>query len=96
MTFELYFLLGLILLCALFWRHRQQAELAKTRISAKCKQLQLQLLSVSYSDVRITKQGIRWRYQFEFASVPDSRYIGYLILEGRHFHYDIPAYKETF
>jgi hypothetical protein len=90
---------GLLLMAALalaFWQHRKQAEHAKQLVAQKCHQLELQLLSVSYSDVRLNRQGLLWRYQFEFASVADSRYLGELQMQGRHYQFDIPAYKETF
>jgi hypothetical protein len=96
MMTELWGLLFVAALALAFWQRRKQAEHAKQLVAQKCKQLELQLLSVNYSGVRLSRQGLQWRYQFEFASVADSRYIGELQMQGRHYQFDIPAYKETF
>lgn len=72
--------------CFLFWQQRRQAELAKEAISRKCKQLDLQLVSVAFGRHKLkTPEGIwRWHtvYLFEFSALGDDCYQGELKMFG--------------
>ncbi len=84
--------------CLLFWQQRRQAEVAKTAIDHKCRQLDLQLVSVALGSHKLkTPEGI-WRfhtvYQFEFSSLGDDCYQGKLIMNGfRPVSFDLPAHR---
>lgn len=84
--------------CFLFWQQRAQSEQAKAAISRKCKQLDIQLLSVALKAHKlVTPEGkLKWhtRYQFEFSAQGDDYYKGELIMVGMHpVHFDIPPYR---
>ncbi|WP_428772169.1 DUF3301 domain-containing protein [Vibrio sp.] len=97
MISDLFAILGLSLLCFLFWQQRRQAELARKAIERKCQQLELQLLSVALANHRLKTPGGQWRwhtvYQFEFSSLGDDCYQGRLIMQGfRPLHFDLPPH----
>lgn len=94
-------LLGLVLITAfacLFWHHRQQAERAQVLIHQKCKQLDLQLVSVSLHRLQWPSARTKWRwvyqYQFEFSSLGDDCYRAKLHLQGPiAYQWEIPPYR---
>ena len=82
-------ILFLCFLCFLFWQQRRQSELAKAAISRKCKELDLQLLSVAFSGHQLKMRHElttiwRWHtiYQFEFSALGDDCYKGKLTMVG--------------
>ncbi|MCL9782772.1 DUF3301 domain-containing protein [Vibrio sp. S4M6] len=88
----------LFLICFLFWQQRKQAEIAKLAISNKCKQLELQLVSVALGRHSLKdEQGLwRWRtiYQFEFSSLGDDCYQGQLVMKGfRPLKFHLPPHR---
>lgn len=95
---NLLYIMALTLFCFLFWQQRKQSELAKTAISKRCEQLDLQLLSVSFSSHRIrTPEGnFKWHsaYNFEFTALGDDKYQANLIMRGfRPVRFNIPPYR---
>jgi hypothetical protein len=95
---DLFAILGLSFACLLFWQQRRQSELAKTAISKRCKQLDLQLLTVSFGAHKIrTPEGkLKWHtlYHFEFSALGDDCYQANLIMRGfRPVHFNIPPYR---
>ncbi len=84
--------------CFLFWQQRRQSELAKAAISRRCKQLDLQLLSVSLGAHKFKTADGRWQwhtvYNFEFSALGDDYYQARTIMQGfRVVHFDIPPYR---
>ncbi|CAK1702597.1 MULTISPECIES: DUF3301 domain-containing protein [Vibrio] len=82
-------ILFLCFFCFLFWQQRRQSELAKAAIARKCKELDLQLLSVAFSGHKLKMRHElttiwRWHtvYQFEFSALGDDLYQGKLIMVG--------------
>ncbi|WP_074374148.1 DUF3301 domain-containing protein [Vibrio spartinae] len=67
--------------CFLFWQQRRQAEIARQTIERKCRQLELQVVSITFKH-RLVDEQRRWRwhtrYTFEFSSLGDDCYEGYL------------------
>ncbi|MBN3491551.1 DUF3301 domain-containing protein [Vibrio neptunius] len=95
---DLLAILGLAFGCFLFWQQRRQAELAKSIAASKCKQLDLQLISVALKGHKLkTPDGLwRWHsvYQFEFSSLGDDCYQGKLIMQGfRLMKVDLPPHR---
>lgn len=91
-------IMALSFACFLFWQQRRQSELAKAAIIRRCKQLDLQLLSVAFSAHRLRTADKRWRwhtlYQFEFSALGDDCYQGKLIMQGFHpLQFQIPPYR---
>jgi hypothetical protein len=82
--------LALIGIGALYiWRSGEFKGRARQLARAHCKQLELQLLDDSMVIVGLWpvrdargRLALRRRYQFEFASTGDRRYVGWLALEG--------------
>lgn len=85
---DLLAILGLVLVCFVFWQQRRQGEIAKAVAARKCEQLDLQLVSVALKGHKLkTPEGIwRWHtlYQFEFSSLGDDCYQGEIIMRGFH------------
>ncbi|WCE30408.1 DUF3301 domain-containing protein [Vibrio sp. SCSIO 43137] len=84
--------------CFLFWQQRRQSELAKAAIIRKCRQLDLQLLSVALKAHKIKTPDGRWYwhtvYQFEFSALGDDCYQGQLFMKGFHpLNFAIPPYR---
>jgi hypothetical protein len=85
-------LLAILLLCFfcfLFWQQRRQSELAKMAITRKCKELDLQLLSIAISGHKLKMRHELttiwcWHtvYLFEFSSLGDDCYKGKLTMVG--------------
>ncbi|WP_122053186.1 DUF3301 domain-containing protein [Vibrio sp. Evd11] len=85
-------LLAILLLCFfcfLFWQQRRQSELAKAAIARKCKELDLQLLSVAFNGHKLKMRHelttiCRWHtvYHFEFSALGDDLYQGKLTMVG--------------
>lgn len=98
MISDLLAIVGLCFGCFLFWQQRRQSELAKSAISRRCKQLDLQLLSVSLGAHKLKTPDRQWRwhtvYHFEFSALGDDYYQGQLIMIGfRSVHFTIPPYR---
>ncbi|MFB9133446.1 DUF3301 domain-containing protein [Vibrio sp. AK197] len=83
---NLLMILGVSLACWLFWQQRRQAEIARTTITQKCKQLDLQLVSVAFGAHKLKTPAGAWRfhtvYHFEFSSLGDDCYPGSLTMWG--------------
>ncbi|KGY13876.1 hypothetical protein NM22_03370 [Vibrio tubiashii] len=83
---DLFAILALTAVCLLFWQQRRQAEIAKAIAARKCKELDLQLLSVALKSHKLkTPEGLwRWHsiYQFEFSSLGDDCYQGRILMQG--------------
>ena len=95
---DLFAILALAFGCFLFWQQRRQAELAKTIAIKKCKQLDLQLVSVALKGHKLKTPDGRWRwhsvYQFEFSSLGDDCYQGRLIMQGfQLMKVDLPPHR---
>lgn len=82
-------LIGILILfgiCFVFWQQRRQSEIAKAAITNKCKQLELQLVSVAFGRHQLKHPDGRWNwittYQFEFSSLGDDCYQGTLTMKG--------------
>ncbi len=98
MIADLLAILGLTLICFLFWQQRRQAELAKLFATRKCDQLDLQFISIALKGHKLkTPDGVwRWHsiYQFEFSSLGDDCYQGTLIMQGFHLaKFDVPPHR---
>lgn len=69
-----------------FWQQRRQSELARKTIEHKCRQLELQLISVAFGRHKLKTPDKVWRwhtiYWFEFSALGDDCYTGYLIMQG--------------
>lgn len=90
-------LFGLLILGALFWRHRQQAEIARQLIFRHCTKLELQLLDVHYAGINLTmlkKLQLTFQYRFEFTNVPQHRYSGFLWLSRAGYEFIMPPYPD--
>ncbi|MGL5947726.1 MAG: DUF3301 domain-containing protein [Aeromonas sp.] len=81
---DVLWILALFALGLLFWRQRQQAELATRYLRQYCQRQDLQLLSVARSRRQWSRQplGLLTLYQFEFSSDGESAYQGTLRLRG--------------
>ncbi|MGF1722534.1 DUF3301 domain-containing protein [Vibrio kyushuensis] len=95
---DLMAIVGLSLVCFIFWQQRRQGELAKAAIERKCKQLDLQLVSVALGQhkVRTPKGDWRWYtvYHFEFSSLGDDCYQGELMMSGfRPMNFHLPPHR---
>jgi hypothetical protein len=94
-------LLAILLLafgCFIFWQQRKQSELAKAAIKRKCDQLNLQLVSVSFSAHKLRTKQKQWRwhtvYHFEFSSMGDDCYQGELIMVGFYVsQFNLPPHR---
>ncbi|GAD88989.1 hypothetical protein VHA01S_014_00140 [Vibrio halioticoli NBRC 102217] len=91
-------ILGCAILLTLFWQHRRQAELAKVAISRHCKQLELQIVSISSGSHRIRypdgKLGWHTVFCFEFSALGDDCYHGELTMHGmRLAHFYTQPYR---
>ncbi|NOH78953.1 DUF3301 domain-containing protein [Vibrio sp. RE86] len=88
MIHDLFAILALSIVCLLFWQQRRQAEIAKSIAARKCKELDLQLVSVALKGHKLkTPDGIwRWHtvYEFEFSSLGDDCYKAEIIMQGFH------------
>jgi hypothetical protein len=98
MISDLFAILFATLVCFAFWQQRKQSELAKQAILRKCKQMNLQLVSVAFSAHRVrTKERIwRWHtiYHFEFSSLGDDCYQGELIMIGFYIsQFNLPPHR---
>ncbi|WP_394145331.1 DUF3301 domain-containing protein [Vibrio atypicus] len=98
MISDLLAILGLTVVCFLFWQQRRQAELAKSIANRKCEQMDLQLISVALKGHKLkTPDGVwRWHsiYQFEFSSLGDDCYQGSLTMQGFHLtKIDLPPHR---
>ena len=86
MMTDIFIVLLLALVCFIFWQQRRQAELAKLVASRKCKELNLQLLSVALKAHRLKSPTKTWywhsEYNFEFSSMGDDCYQGKIIFRG--------------
>ncbi|MEZ8825813.1 DUF3301 domain-containing protein [Vibrio amylolyticus] len=91
-------IVALSCVCFLFWQQRRQSELAKAAIERKCKQLDLQLVSVALGQhkVKTPKGSWRWHtiYHFEFSSLGDDCYQGELTMMGfRPMNFHLPPHR---
>ncbi|CAG9296047.1 DUF3301 domain-containing protein [Celerinatantimonas diazotrophica] len=90
-------LFGLFVLGGLFWRHRQQAEMARLLIVRHCRHLELQLLDVHYAGINLAmakKLQLTFQYRFEFTNVPQHRYSGFLWLNRTGYEFIMPPYPD--
>ncbi|CAM3023762.1 DUF3301 domain-containing protein [Vibrio rarus] len=90
---HLFAILGLVIFVTLFWQHRRQAEFAKGAIQRHCKQLDLQVVSISSGSHKIRYPNGKWGWHtvfaFEFSALGDDCYHGELTMQGlrmTHFH----------
>jgi hypothetical protein len=83
---DLLAILGLGLLCFLFWQQRKQSEVAKYHIKKKCDELNLQLVSVAFHGHKLRDNSGKWHwhthYYFEFSALGDDCYQGRLKMVG--------------
>ncbi|GLT17321.1 hypothetical protein GCM10007938_10980 [Vibrio zhanjiangensis] len=83
---DLLAIMVLFLIAFVFWQQRRQAELAKEIATRRCKQLDLQLLSIALKGHYVKMPDGRWCwhsiYQFEFSSLGDDYYQGQLVMRG--------------
>lgn len=88
MIHDLFAILAISIVCLLFWQQRRQAEIAKSIAARKCKELDLQLVSVALKGHKLKTPGGIWRwhtvYQFEFSSLGDDCYKAEIIMQGFH------------
>ncbi|GAM69141.1 hypothetical protein JCM19236_5454 [Vibrio sp. JCM 19236] len=75
---DLFAILGLVILLALFWQHRRQAEVARTAIGRYCNKLDLQVVSISSGAHKVRDASGRWywhtEFAFEFSALGDDCY----------------------
>jgi hypothetical protein len=102
MITDLFAILVATFVCLAFWQQRKQSEIAKQAIQRKCKQMNLQLVSVAFSAHRIRTKDKAWRwhtrYHFEFSSLGDDCYQGELVMIGFHisqFHFPPHRYLDA-
>ncbi|MGX9418773.1 DUF3301 domain-containing protein [Vibrio sp. RC27] len=98
MITDLYAIIFAALVCFLFWQQRKQSELAKQAIQRKCKQMNLQLVSVAFSTHKFRTKEKTWRwhtiYHFEFSSLGDDCYQGELIMRGFYISkFNLPPHR---
>jgi hypothetical protein len=86
MMTDIFIVILLVTVCFIFWQQRRQAELAKLAATRKCKELNLQLLSVALKAHRFKSPTKKWfwhsEYNFEFSSMGDDCYQGTIIFQG--------------
>ncbi|MGF1747639.1 DUF3301 domain-containing protein [Vibrio cionasavignyae] len=95
---NLLMILALSLFCFFFWQQRRQSEIAKSAVSRRCKELDLQMLSVSFGTHKIKDANGRfgWHtiYEFEFSALGDDYYQGKLVMKGFYvLNFHIPPYR---
>ncbi|WP_435236993.1 DUF3301 domain-containing protein [Psychromonas sp. PT13] len=93
---DLLFILLSVTVGSLFWKLRQQSELAKEMITAHCAKLDLQLLSVARSqfNYQLGKDFLQASFVFEFSSDNDNCYQGRLYLSGlKRPRFELPVYR---
>ena len=93
---DLFFILGMVLLGTTLWKLRQQSELAKSMIERHCKNLELQLLSVARSrfNFKLGPDFLQSSFVFEFSSDGTDHYQGTLFLSGLvKPRFQLPAYR---
>lgn len=80
-------------IAALFWQQRKQTEYGQSYIRQRCKQLNLQLLSIARGNHAVRRENgkMKWQttYFFEFSADGSDAYQGYAVLEGfrlKRFH----------
>ncbi len=98
MITNLWMILGLCFFCFLFWQQRRQSEIAKTAVSRRCKELDLQLISVSLKRHNLRDANGRWGwhtiYDFEFSALGDDCYQGKLVMKGFYIlNFHIPPHR---
>jgi len=83
-TWDLLFILGMVLFGTTLWKLRQQSELAKSLIEQHCKNLDLQVLSVarSHFNFKLGEYFLHASFVFEFSSDGSDHYQGTLWLSG--------------
>ena len=91
-------IIGLLLICYLFWLQRKQDERAILLAKHLCKKHQLQYLDCGRLQHKLERrQGrLRWltHYGVDFSSDGESRYQGTLSLSGLQYAaFDLPAYR---
>ena len=81
---DLFFILGMVLLVTSLWKLRQQSELAKSMIEQHCKKLNLQVLSFSRShfNFKLGADFLQASFIFEFSSDGAERYQGRITMLG--------------
>lgn len=83
---NLLMILGLVIVLALFWQHRRQAEVARSAIGRYCNKLDLQVVSISSGAHKVRDADGRWywhtEFAFEFSALGDDCYQGKLIMQG--------------
>ncbi|CAH0526697.1 DUF3301 domain-containing protein [Vibrio hippocampi] len=95
---NLLMLLALSCLCGLFWQQRRQSEIANSAVRRKCKELDLQVLSVSLGSHRLRDANGRWGwhtiYEFEFSALGDDAYHAKLVMKGfRVLNFHLPPHR---
>lgn len=94
MLTDIFCILLLLLVAALFWRERQHSELAALALRRYCKSQGLQLLSVALAHRRWQRGALTRSYQFEFSSDGEQRYQGVLRLRGLKVEaIDLPPFR---
>lgn len=91
-------LLALMLMALWFWRHRQQAELARQLIIRRCERLELELLDIHYAGIRWAPRAtykILTLYHFEFTNVPEQRYQGTLFFKRGGYYFELAPYPDA-
>ena len=93
---DLFFILGMVLLGTTFWKLRQQSEFAKSMIEQHCKKLELQMLSIarSHFNLKLGSDFLQASFVFEFSSDGENNYQGKLTLNGlAKPRFQLPAYR---
>ena len=93
---DLFFILGMVLLGTTLWKLRQQSELAKSMIEQHCKKLNLQVLSFSRShfNFKLGSDFLQASFIFEFSSDGTDHYQGLLLLNGLvKPYFQLPPYR---
>lgn len=83
---DLLWILVIALVASLFWQQRRQSELAKHYIQQRCRQTQLQLISIARGSHSLGwpkgPLNIQTRYYFEFSVNGLDCYQGYAVMQG--------------
>jgi hypothetical protein len=95
---NLILLFSLCFIGMLFWRQRQQSEFIQQTIERQCKNLGLQVLSVSRGTYRLKDNDGHWgiysEYHFEFSADGSDAYQGHVIAKGHRLkHFYVPPHR---
>ncbi|MDD1783771.1 DUF3301 domain-containing protein [Enterovibrio sp. ZSDZ35] len=97
MITDLFWIVAITAIGALFWQQRSQTEIARQHIQRRCQQVDVQLLSIARGSHSFGwpkgPLNIQTRYYFEFSVNGLDCYQGYAVMKGKRIQeVYMPAY----